>query len=120
MEIENQDMVLKQKINLILLVDDHDADNFYHFELLTGSAIAKKIATISHPLEDLTYFKNCLTEEPNIKFPVPEVVLLDVLMPADDGFELLDHFRQINDPYHRKKNIKFLLGTGDVNPEFSL
>jgi CheY-like chemotaxis protein len=115
-----------KKIDLILLIDDDEADNAYHFEVILEEGVATKVVTLTHADEVLHYFKNSLTEEPNIKFPVPDLILLDVLMPHYDAFEMLPHYdafemldklRTFADPYERRRQMKFVLMTGLIVPE---
>jgi CheY-like chemotaxis protein len=104
------------KLDFILLVDDDEDDNEWHVEMLNNLKVAKQTMSIAHPLEALTYFKNCLTENPNTNFPVPSLVFMDVHMPMYTGFELLDYFQELPDPYHRKEKIKFVLMPGSFHP----
>jgi CheY-like chemotaxis protein len=119
-EIETEETKAGKKIDFIILIDDDTVDNELNCQMITKAGLSENVHCFTHALEAITYFKNCLTERPLKQFPVPDLVFVDLWMPFYNGFELLDEFRKLADPYERKKDIRFVLLTGVVEPELSL
>jgi two-component system chemotaxis response regulator CheY len=119
-EVESEETKAAKKIDFIVLIDDDKVDNELHCEIISKAGLSKKVECFTHSLEAVTYFKNCLTEEPLKNFPIPDLVFLDFYMPFYNGFEFLDEFRKLRDPYDRKHEIRFVMLTGEVSPEMSL
>jgi CheY-like chemotaxis protein len=104
-------------LDLILLIDDSDADNYYHTFVIGRSKIPCTVRSTEGSTAGLEYLKKCISQEDNSEFPTPQVIFLDINMPAMNGFELLDKLRALPDPHHRKKNIKIFMLTGSLNPD---
>jgi CheY-like chemotaxis protein len=106
-----------KKLNLVLLVDDNEADNEFHEIVIKQSEITAKLNSIASSLKALEYLKGCLSAENNSEFPLPDLVFLDINMPAMNGFQLLDKLREIPDSYGRKQKMKIFMLTGSLNPD---
>lgn len=72
-------------IQRVLLVDDEEVDNFIHEKIIKNAAYSNDIVVTTSAKGALSYLENHLS-----KFP--ELILLDVKMPAMNGYEFLQNF----------------------------
>ncbi|OYW29559.1 MAG: response regulator [Methyloversatilis sp. 12-65-5] len=77
-------------LRTIMLIDDSDADNFFHALLLERSGLALHVMVFEWAERALAWF----SDHPHHDV---DLVLLDINMPRMDGFEFLDRFHLLPD-----------------------
>ena len=103
-EVDQQGRLL----NCILLVDDDEPTNILHQLVWEEIGVVEHIQIASSGKEALDYLIAC-RDHPGSQYILPDLILLDVNMPAMNGFEFLDAFRRISG-FHNE-NIKVVLLT---------
>jgi CheY-like chemotaxis protein len=78
-----------KKINCIMLIDDNEDDNFFHERVIRKSSYADIILVKQSALDALNYLKKDLLES-----EYPDLIFLDINMPAMNGWEFLEEFNQ--------------------------
>lgn len=76
------------KINCIALVDDDEVTNFLNKRLVESSGLFNHILTFSNGKEILDY----MTDGDGVE---PDVILLDINMPVMNGFDFLEHHKNL-------------------------
>ena len=105
------------QLEFILLIDDSDADNHFHQIMISRAKINATVKSINSSIDALEYLKKGITADDEQTYPLPQLILLDINMPALNGFELLEKLRLIPDPHGRKKDIKTFMLSGSLNPD---
>lgn len=82
----------------ILVIDDNEMDNYITKRFLEKHRIADEVTVKTSAMEGLQYLDEL---QRSAKY-FPEVILIDVNMPAMNGFEFLEHFNH----YPRRLNGK--------------
>ena len=88
---------MKQKLNCILVIDDDEPTNFFTQMILEESGYVEHIKMMQSGRDALDYLAK--SEEAGSDaglYPSPDLIFLDINMPAMDGWEFLDEYKKLN------------------------
>ena len=97
-------MSLKTPLNLVLLVDDNDTDNFISKRFIELNKFANQIEVQTSGKDALAY----LEANQNNLDKLPNLIFLDINMPITDGFVFLYEFEQLNPLIKEKCKVAIL------------
>lgn len=101
-----------KKLDCILLVDDNDADNFYHQMIIEDVGCTKTILAMENPSDALEYIKS--TDE-SVENVIPNIIFLDINMPGMNGWEFLDEYEKLDPAL--KSNVMVIMLSTSQNPD---
>lgn len=82
---------MKDKFDLVLLIDDNQADNFFHEMVIEEQGLAREVVSIDGGAKALTY----LSTPQDGSYPSPDLILLDINMPGMNGWEFLEKYETL-------------------------
>ena len=110
---------MKQKLTCVLLIDDDEPTNFMSNMILEEANCANHIQIMQSAKKALDYLSVTFNpSEDQPAQPYPELIFLDINMPAMNGWEFLDHYSQLKQPHDQKPVIIML--TTSINPDDQL
>jgi CheY-like chemotaxis protein len=98
------------QLNCILLIDDDEPTNFLNKMTLEQAGCTRQIHIAQSGQEALDYLRDAT--------PRPDLIFLDINMPAMDGWEFLERYRSL--PPARKADIVLIMLTTSLNPDDEL
>ncbi|WP_103071319.1 response regulator [Aquimarina sediminis] len=98
-------------VNCVLLIDDDKATNFFNERVVTRHKDFCQVNTVQSGLAALDYL-NAVEKNTAIK---PDLIFLDINMPAMNGWEFLVEFSKLNPGI--TKDIKIILLSTSSNPD---
>ena len=102
-------------LNCILLVDDDPATNFLNKLIIQSAKIDVQINTCEDGQEALEYLTRQGEYGDELKYPIPDLILLDINMPRMNGWEFLHHYEQLSEDITEKVLVSML--TTSFNPD---
>jgi CheY-like chemotaxis protein len=91
-----------------MIIDDSEIDRFVHLKLLTLNNLADEVKEFAGGQEALDY----LVEHQSKADKLPDIILLDIMMPEMNGFDFLAHFNNLVKKL-KKKPLIFMLSSSD-------
>ncbi|MEP7376762.1 MAG: response regulator [Chitinophagaceae bacterium] len=87
---------MKNKLNCVLVIDDDEPTNFFTQMILEESGCTRHIKIVQSGREALDYLiQSEAGNDPGI-YPSPDLIFLDINMPAMDGWEFLEEYKKLN------------------------
>ncbi len=99
------------KLKSILLVDDDEPTNFLHKMIIGKTGFVEEVATALNGIEALKYIKDAVKG----KHPEPDLIFLDINMPAMNGWEFLEEYKKLDDV--KKRQFVVVMLTTSLNPD---
>ncbi len=96
--------VMEKPIDLVMLVDDNDTDNFISKRIIEITKFAQRVEIKNSGKSALQY----LEQEQNNPENLPNLIFLDINMPIVDGFVFLFEFEMFPDVVKDKCKIVIL------------
>ena len=93
-----------KSIDLVMLVDDNDTDNFISKRIIEITKFAKRVEVKGSGKAALDY----LRENQNSPENLPSLIFLDINMPIVDGFVFLYEFEKFNEVVRNKCKVIIL------------
>lgn len=93
-----------KNIDLVMLVDDNDTDNFISKRIIEITKFAKDVEIKNSGKSALEYLEKHKDEPVRI----PNIIFLDINMPIVDGFVFLYEFEKFNDTIKNKCKVIIL------------
>ncbi len=110
---------MKKQINLVLLIDDNQDDNFFHRRAIEKAGCVEVIDICLDGSDALDYLQNMgKYETRGQSYPRPDLIFLDINMPRTNGWEFLDKYSLL-DPRFIGGPIIVMLTTS-LNPDDKL
>jgi CheY-like chemotaxis protein len=91
-------------IDLVMLVDDNDTDNFISKRIIEITKFARRVEVKGSGKSALDYLK----ENQNMIENLPNIIFLDINMPIVDGFVFLYEFEKFNELVRNKCKVIIL------------
>ncbi len=95
---------LDKIIDLVMLVDDNDTDNFISKRIIEITKFSKRVEVKNSGKSALDYLKENQTNAENL----PNIIFLDINMPIVDGFVFLYEFEKFNELVKSKCKVIIL------------
>lgn len=109
---------MKQKLMCILFIDDDEPTNFLNKMLVEEMRCANHVQIVHSGREALDYLTGSGNFATNNHHPRPDLIFLDINMPGMDGWEFLEHYKNL--PSNQKANIVMVMLTTSLNPDDQL
>jgi CheY-like chemotaxis protein len=110
---------MKNKLECVLLIDDDAPTNFLSSLILEEVDCTNHVHVAQSGRKALDYLSSlAVNDDPETVAPCPELIFLDINMPAMNGWEFLEKYTEIN--LNQPCHPIIIMLTTSVNPEDKL
>jgi len=106
---------MKTKLNCILLIDDDEPTNFLSSIIIEEANCTEHIQIAQSGQAALDYLTKCVANENGCSYPCPDLIFLDINMPAMNGWEFLEQYSKLENKH--KGNVIMVMLTTSLNPD---
>jgi CheY-like chemotaxis protein len=103
-------------LNCILLIDDDEPTNFLNRMTVEQTGCTRHVAVVQSGQEGLNFLMGQRPPSGEMaNCPHPDLIFLDINMPAMDGWEFMEKYKQL--PREQKASIVLIMLTTSLNPD---
>lgn len=108
--------MMSKKFDCILLVDDDSVTNELHQIIIRKADAAERVSAVTSGLDAIRYLTRTdqFKDDPTVCAP-PQLILLDINMPAMNGFEFLAEYKKLE--VRDQADIVVVMLTTSLNPD---
>jgi CheY-like chemotaxis protein len=104
------------KLNCILVIDDDEPTNFFSRMIIEESGCTNHIRIMESGRDALEYIsKSRAAGADPEQYPEPDLILLDINMPAMNGWEFLEEYKKLGG--HERSATRTIMLTTSLFPE---
>ena len=109
---------MKNKLNCILLIDDDEPTNFLSRLIVEEAQCAHHVQVEDSGEGALSFLSKLKDDADSNCQPCPELIFLDINMPAMNGWEFLERYMNLDE--QQKANVVVVMLTTSLNPDDNL
>jgi CheY-like chemotaxis protein len=106
---------MKKKLNCILLIDDDEPTNYLNRMTIEQMECTRYVAITQSGQQALNFLMGDRQSGDTEDCPHPDLIFLDINMPAMDGWEFLEKYKKL--PREQKAEIVLIMLTTSLNPD---